>query len=152
PIIFTTIVSGIAGMGDLKKVGRLGGKALIYFEIVTTFAMIIGLLVANLFQPGAGVDTSAAVNPAAISSEAKATVAGYTKAAHSQSTIQFLLNIIPETFVGAFAHGEILQVLLISVLFGFGLAKYGEAGRPVIDFLHQISHAFFGMVSIVTKL
>lgn len=144
PIIFSTIVSGIAGMGDLKKVGRLGGKALLYFEVVTTFAMMIGLVVANVFQPGAGIHA----DPAKLDSSS---IAGFTKAAHSQTTVQFLLHIIPDTFVSAFAQGEILQVLLLSILFGFGLARAGEVGRPVIDLLHLVSQAFFGMVAFVTK-
>ena len=109
PIIFATVVVGLAGMGDLKKVGRVGGKALLYFEIVSTLALIIGLVVANVFVPGAGVHANAA------SLDAKA-VAGYTKAAQGQTTAEFLLHIIPNTFVGAFAEGEILQVLLLAVL------------------------------------
>ncbi len=145
PIIFCTIVSGIAGMGDLKKIGRLGGKALLYFEIVTTFALAIGLVVANLAKPGAGINADLAALDAGA-------VAGYTKAAAALSTAEFLLHIIPETFVGAFAHGEILQVLFISLLFGFGLARLGPAGGQVITLIHHVSHAFFAMVGIVTKL
>lgn len=145
PIIFATIVSGIAGMGDLKKVGRVGVKSLIYFEVVTTLAMVIGLVVANYFQPGSGVNAD-------VRTLDTSSIAGYTKAAHDQGTVAFLLHIIPDTFVGAFAHGEILQVLLISLLFGFGLARVGPAGQPVVDFLHHISHAFFGMVGLVTRL
>src|ERR1035437_2285984 len=105
PIIFTTVVAGIAGMGDLKRMGRVGFKALVYFEIVSTFALIIGLVVANVFQPGAGMHANAA-------SLDTRSVASYIKAGEVQTTKDFLLNIIPKTFVGAFAEGEILQVLL----------------------------------------
>jgi aerobic C4-dicarboxylate transport protein len=145
PIIFATVVVGLAGMGDLKKVGRVGGKALLYFEIVSTLALIIGLVVANVFVPGAGVHANAA------SLDAKA-VASYTKAAQGQSTTDFLLHIIPNTFVGAFAEGEILQVLLLAVLFGIALGQIGEHGRPVLNLVNELSRVIFGIVSMVTKL
>lgn len=145
PIIFATVVVGLAGMGDLKKVGRVGGKALLYFEIVSTLALIIGLVVANVFVPGVGVHANAA------SLDAKA-VAGYTKAAQGQSTTEFLLHIIPNTFVGAFAEGEILQVLLLAVLFGIALGQIGEHGRPVLNLINEVSRVIFGIVSMVTKL
>lgn len=145
PIIFATVVVGLAGMGDLKKVGRVGGKALLYFEIVSTLALIIGLVVANVFVPGAGVHANAA------SLDAKA-VAGYTKAAQGQTTAEFLLHIIPNTFVGAFAEGEILQVLLLAVLFGIALGQIGEHGRPVLNLINEVSRVIFGIVSMVTKL
>lgn len=145
PIIFATVVVGLAGMGDLKKVGRVGGKALLYFEIVSTLALIIGLVVANVFVPGAGVHANAA------SLDAKA-VASYTKAAQGQSTTEFLLHIIPNTFVGAFAEGEILQVLLLAVLFGIALGQIGEHGRPVLNLINEVSRVIFGIVSMVTKL
>ncbi|MBE7540458.1 MAG: dicarboxylate/amino acid:cation symporter [Opitutaceae bacterium] len=145
PIIFCTIVSGIAGMGDLKKIGRLGGKALLYFEVVTTFALAIGLLVANLLKPGAGINADVTTLDASA-------VSSYTKAAASQSTVEFLLHIIPDAFLGAFAHGEILQVLLISILFGFGLAHMGPAGEAVTTLINHVAQAFFAMVGIVTKL
>jgi aerobic C4-dicarboxylate transport protein len=145
PIIFATVVVGLAGMGDLKKVGRVGGKALLYFEIVSTLALIIGLVVANVFTPGAGVHANAA------SLDAKA-VAGYTKAAQGQTTAEFLLHIIPNTFVGAFAEGEILQVLLLAVLFGIALGQIGEHGRPVLNLINEVSRVIFGIVSMVTKL
>jgi aerobic C4-dicarboxylate transport protein len=132
-------------MGDLKKVGRVGGKALLYFEIVSTLALIIGLVVANVFTPGAGVHANAA------SLDAKA-VAGYTKAAQGQTTAEFLLHIIPNTFVGAFAEGEILQVLLLAVLFGIALGQIGEHGRPVLNLINEVSRVIFGIVSMVTKL
>ena len=145
PIIFATVVVGLAGMGDLKKDGRVGGKALLYFEIVSTLALIIGLVVANVFVPGAGVHANAA------SLDAKA-VAGYTKAAQGQTTAEFLLHIIPNTFVGAFAEGEILQVLLLAVLFGIALGQIGEHGRPVLNLINEVSRVIFGIVSMVTKL
>ena len=145
PIIFATVVVGLAGMGDLKKVGRVGGKALLYFEIVSTLALIIGLVVANVFTPGAGVHVNAA------SLDAKA-VASYTKAAQGQTTTEFLLHIIPNTFVGAFAEGEILQVLLLAVLFGIALGQIGEHGRPVLNLINEVSRVIFGIVSMVTKL
>jgi len=145
PIIFATVVVGLAGMGDLKKVGRVGGKALLYFEIVSTLALIIGLVVANVFVPGAGVHANAA------SLDAKA-VASYTKAAQGQTTTEFLMHIIPNTFVGAFAEGEILQVLLLAVLFGIALGQIGEHGRPVLNLINEVSRVIFGIVSMVTKL
>ncbi len=114
PIIFVTVVHGIASMRDLKKVGRVGVKALVYFEIVTTLALVIGLIVANLVQPGAGMN----IDPSAIDTKGIET---YVAKSKDQSTLQFLLDIIPSTLVGAFADGNILQVLLISILFAFGL-------------------------------
>lgn len=145
PIIFTTVVVGLAGMGDLKKVGRVGFWALTYFEIVTTLALIIGLVVANVFTPGAGFHATAA------SLDAKA-VAGYAGAAKGMSTVDYLMHIIPKTFVSAFAEGEILQVLLLAVLFGLALGKLGDHGRPVMNLLHDVARVFFGIVSIVTRI
>jgi aerobic C4-dicarboxylate transport protein len=145
PVIFCTVVAGIAGMQDMKKVGRVGGKALLYFEIVSTIALAIGLLVANLVKPGAGfnadltkLDTSA--------------LAQYTSKVHDQSTVGFLMNIIPNTFFDAFAKGDILQVLLIAILFGAALSMLGERGRPVTKFINDISHVIFGVVGIVMKV
>ena len=146
PIIFATVVVGLAGMGDLKKVGRVGGRALLYFEIVSTLALVIGLVVANVFEPGAGVHANAATLDAK-------SVASYAKAAaQGQSTAEFLLHIIPNTFVGAFAEGEILQVLLLAVLFGIALGQIGEHGRPVLNLINEVSRVIFGIVSMVTKL
>ena len=146
PIIFATVVVGLAGMGDLKKVGRVGGKALLYFEVVSTLALVIGLVVANVFEPGAGVHANAATL------DAKA-VAGYAKAAiQGQTTAEFFLHIIPNTFVGAFAEGEILQVLLLAVLFGIALGQIGEHGRPVLNLINEVSRVIFGIVTMVTKL
>lgn len=143
PIIFTTVVSGIGGMGNLKQVGRVGLKALLYFEAATTLALVIGLVVANVFQPGAGVH--------ATNLDASA-VAAYTKAAKEMSLVDWMLHLVPNTFAGAFVEGDILQVLLVSLLFGFALAKLGDKARPLVDLLHEISKAFFMMVSIVAKL
>jgi aerobic C4-dicarboxylate transport protein len=144
PVIFCTVVAGIAGMQDMKKVGRVGGKALLYFEIVSTFALAIGLIVANLVKPGAGFN----VDPATLDTHA---IAQYTDKTKSLSTIDFLLNIIPNTFVDAFAKGEILQVLLVAILFGFSLSMMGERGRPVAHLIEELSHAIFGVVNIVMK-
>jgi aerobic C4-dicarboxylate transport protein len=145
PIIFTTVVAGIAGMGDLKRLGRVGVKALLYFEIVTTLALIIGLIVANVFKPGVGMHINAATL------DAKA-VATYATAGAQQSTVGFFLNIIPKTFIGAFADGEILQVLLLALLFGCALARLGEHGRPITNFVNEVARVIFGIVWIVTRL
>ena len=145
PIIFTTVVVGIAGLSDMKKVGRVGVKALIYFEVITTVALVIGLLVVNWVQPGAGINA----DPATLDAKS---VAQYTSAASHASTVDFLLNIIPATFVSAFVGGDLLQVLLLALLFGFALARLGERGRPVREVLHEVSHVFFGIVGFVTKV
>jgi aerobic C4-dicarboxylate transport protein len=147
PIIFATVVVGLAGMGDLKKVGRVGGKALLYFEIVTTLALVIGLIVANLFAPGDGIHATKEVLDAGAKSVEK-----YTVAAKSMSTVEFVMHIIPKTFVSAFAEGEILQVLLLAVLFGLALGRLGDHGRPILNLLNEIARVFFGIVSIVTRL
>jgi aerobic C4-dicarboxylate transport protein len=145
PIIFTTVVTGIAGMGDMKKIGRVGLKALVYFEVVSTIALIIGLLVVNWIQPGTGINA----NLATLDTKE---VAQYATAAQHASTVDFLLHVIPNTFVGAFAEGEILQVLLIALLFGFALTRLGDHARPVVNLLHEVARAFFGIVSMVTKV
>jgi len=145
PVIFCTVVAGIAGMQDMKKIGRVGGKALLYFEVVSTFALAIGLVVANVAKPGAGFN----VDPAHLDTSS---IAQYTKQAGSQSTVDFLMHIIPNTFVDAFATGNILQVLLIAILFGFALSMMGERGRPVAKFIDDISHVIFGIVNIVMKV
>jgi aerobic C4-dicarboxylate transport protein len=145
PVIFCTVVAGIAGMQDMKKVGRVGGKALIYFEIISTFALVIGLLVANILKPGAGFN----VDPATLDTKA---IAQYTDKTHSLTTVDFLMNIIPNTFVDAFAKGDILQVLLIAILFGVALSLLGERGRPITKFVDDLSHVIFGIVGIVMKV
>jgi aerobic C4-dicarboxylate transport protein len=144
PIIFTTVVVGLAGMGDLKKIGRVGGKALIYFEVVTTLALIIGLVVANVFTPGAGFHA----DPTKLDAGG---LTKYTNAAKQMGTVDFLLHLIPKTFVSAFAEGEILQVLLLAILFGLALGRLGEHGRPVLNLIHEIARVFFGIVTIVTR-
>lgn len=143
PIIFTTVVTGIASMGDLRKLGRVGWKSLLYFEVVTTLALVIGLVVAHLFQPGAGIRPDP-------SPQAAAEAARYAGKEH-QGTVEFILHIIPNTFVGAFAEGEILQVLFLAILSGFVLAGLGAHARPLVDLLHQVSQLFFGIVNIVTR-
>ncbi len=145
PIIFTTVVVGLAGMGDLKKVGRVGLKALVYFEVVTTFALAIGLVVANVFRPGAGFHAT----PESL--DAKAVAQYATAAQHGGGAVDYLMHIIPKTFVSAFAEGEILQVLLLALLFGLALGRMGEHARPVMNLLHDVARVFFGIVTIVTK-
>jgi len=145
PIIFCTVVTGIAGMEDMKKVGRVGAKALIYFEVVSTFALAIGLLVVNVIQPGAGMNAD-------VSKLDTKAVAAYTSKAHAQSTVDFLMNIIPSTVVDAFAKGEILQVLFFALLFGYALAAFGERGKPVYKLIDQVSHVLFGIVGIIMKV
>jgi aerobic C4-dicarboxylate transport protein len=145
PIIFTTVVSGIGGMGDLKAVGRVGLKALIYFEGVTTLALVIGLVVANAFAPGAGMHATAATLDAGA-------VAQYTKAAQNLTTTQQLLHIIPDTFVGAFVGGEVLQVLVVALLFGVALTSLGKAGHSIIELCHDVSKVFFRIVQIVSRV
>lgn len=145
PVIFCTVVTGIAGMQDMKKIGRVGGKALLYFEIVSTFALMIGLVVANVLKPGAGFN----VDPATLDSSS---IAQFTAKAHAQSSVEFLINIIPTTFVDAFAKGDILQVLLLAILFGFSLSLLGEKSRVVTHLIEEISTAVFGVVAIIMKV
>ncbi|HWX12558.1 MAG TPA: dicarboxylate/amino acid:cation symporter [Trinickia sp.] len=145
PIIFCTVVTGIAGMEDMKKVGRVGGKALLYFEIVSTFALVLGLVATHLLKPGAGFN----VDVATLDSKA---VASYAQKAHGQSAVDFFMHIIPKTLVDAFAQGEILQILLVALLFGSVLATIGERGKPVTVFIESLSQVLFGIVRIVTKL
>src|SRR5215831_4310513 len=145
PIIFCTVVHGIASMEDLKKVGRVGLKALIYFEVVTSLALIVGLVVVNVLQPGAGTNA----DPKTIDTKS---IQAYTTKAGQQSTVDFLMHIIPNTVVGAFAEGEILQVLFFALLFAFALFMLGERGKPVLNFIDIISHTLFNVVGIVMKV
>ncbi|MEI6248157.1 MAG: C4-dicarboxylate transporter DctA [Verrucomicrobiota bacterium] len=145
PIIFCTVVVGLAGMGDLKKAGRIGWKAFVYFEVVTTLALGIGLVVANLWQPGAGFHAT----PASLNAQ---DIGTFTAAAKDQSVVATLLHLIPKTFVSAFAEGDILQVLLLAVLFGLALNRLGPTGEPVLKLLQNITRVFFGMVHLVTQL
>ena len=146
PIIFLTVVSGIAGIGDMKKLGRVGLKALLYFEVVTTFALVIGLIVVKLVQPGAGINA----NPSTLDAKA---VEQYTKAAQTGGgAADFLLHIIPDTVFGAFANGEILQVLFFAILFGIALTALGERGKPVIKAFDSIGKVFFGIIAIIMRV
>ena len=145
PIIFFTVVGGIAGMSDLKKVGWVGGGALVYFELVTTLALAIGLAVSHFLKPGAGMHVPlASLDPKLI--------AGYVTKAQSQSTSAMLLHIIPDSFLSPFVDNDLLQVLLISLLFGFALSRVGEAARPIADLVHRLSRVFFLIVGFVTRL
>ena len=143
PIIFCTVVSGIAGVSDIGKVGRVGGKALIYFEAVSTQALVIGLAVGNLVRPGDGF-------PAAAADASK--VAQFAEKAKEQGLVPFIMNIIPDTVVGAFAKGDILQVLLFAILFGFALMALGERGKLVREFIDQTSKAVFAVVGIIMRV
>ena len=145
PIIFCTVVVGIAGMEDMKKVGKTGGLALLYFEIVTTIALIVGLIIVNVVQPGAGMN----IDPASLDAKA---VAQYTGPGKMETTTEFIMHIIPTTIVDAFAKGEILQILLISVLFGFALHSFGGRGTLVFDLIEKSSHVLFGIVGIIMKV
>jgi aerobic C4-dicarboxylate transport protein len=145
PIIFCTVVSGIAGMQDMKKVGRVGGKALLYFEVVSTLALFIGLVVGNVVHPGGSFHVDLA------NLDAKA-VSSYAGQAKAQSVTEFLLHIIPTTIVDAFARGDILQVLLIAILFGFALSMMGERSKPLLALLNAVTQAIFGIVNILVRL
>ncbi|MER9304450.1 dicarboxylate/amino acid:cation symporter [Mesorhizobium sp. M0293] len=144
PVIFLTVTTGIAGMSDLQKVGRVAGKAMLYFLTFSTLALIIGLVVANVVQPGAGFN----IDPATLD---VSTVNTYAAKAHDQSVTGFLMNIIPTTIVGAFADGDILQVLFFSVLFGIALALVGDKGTPVLNFLQALTTPIFKLVSVLMK-
>jgi aerobic C4-dicarboxylate transport protein len=143
-VIFCTLVTGIAGMEDMKKVGRVGGKALLYFEIVSTIALLIGLIVGNVIRPGSGFN----IDPATLDSKAVAEYAGPAKA---QSVTDFLLHIIPNTVVDAFTRGDILQVLFVSLLFGFALSFAGERGKPLVDLLDAFTRVVFRVVAIMMR-
>jgi aerobic C4-dicarboxylate transport protein len=146
PVIFCTVVLGIAGAGDMKKVGRVGGKALLYFEAVSTLALIIGLTVVNFIRPGSGFN----VDPATLDAKA---VANYAKVASEQSTVEFILHIIPKTFTDAFTgSGDLLQVLLVAILFGYAMMHMGKAGQQVHHFIEECSHIFFAMMNTIMKL
>jgi aerobic C4-dicarboxylate transport protein len=144
PIIFCTVVSGIAGMQDIKKVGRIGCKALLYFELVSTFALFIGMAVGNWLRPGDGFN----VNPATLDAK---TVSDYVGKAKTLTTSDFLLNIIPNTMADAFTKGDVLQVLLISLLFGFALSAMGSRAKPVTDLIDMGSQAVFGVINFIMR-
>ena len=146
PIIFCTVVLGIAGAGDMKKVGRVGGKALIYFEVVSTLALIIGLIVINVVRPGHGFNA----DPATLDTRA---VADYAKRATTLSTTDFILHIIPTTFIDAFTgSGDLLQVLFVAILFGYAMTHMGRRGEVVHQFIEACSHIFFAMMNSLMKL
>ncbi|WP_144170985.1 dicarboxylate/amino acid:cation symporter [Pseudomonas sp. Kh13] len=145
PIIFCTVVSGIAGMQSMKSVGKTGGYALLYFEIVSTIALIIGLVVVNVVKPGAGMHID-------VSTLNASSVASYAAAGAQQTTVGFLLNVIPNTVVGAFANGDILQVLMFSVLFGFALHRLGSYGKPVLEMIDRFAHVMFNIINMIMKL
>jgi len=144
PVIFCTVVLGIAGMEDMKKVGKTGGLALLYFEVVSTLALIVGLILVNVLQPGAGMNIDA-------STIDTKSIAAYTAPGKMTSTTDFVMNIIPTSMFDAFAKGDVLQVLLISVLFGFALHKFGGRGTLVFDFIEKISHVLFSVVGTIMK-
>jgi aerobic C4-dicarboxylate transport protein len=145
PIIFCTVVTGIAGMENMKAIGKTGALALLYFEVVSTIALIVGLVIVNVVQPGAGMNVDVA------QLDAKA-VESYAKAAEQQSVTDFLLNVIPTTIVDAFAKGDILQVLLFSVLFGFALHGVGERARPIFEFVDRFATVLFRIVGMIMRL
>jgi len=146
PVIFCTVVLGIAGAGDMRKVGRVGGKALLYFELVSTVALAIGLIVVNVIRPGAGFN----VDPVTLDARAVET---YAKTAATQNTTDFLLHLIPRTFTDAFtAQGDLLQVLLVAVLFGYAMTHLGSVGRSVHTFIEECSRIFFAMMNAIMKL
>ena len=144
PIIFCTVVVGIAGMEDMKKVGKTGGIALLYFEIMSTIALIVGLIVVNVLQPDVGMN----IDPASLDTKG---IDAYTGPGKMASTTEFLLNIIPSTAIDAFAKGEILQVLFIAILFGFALHRFGGRGTMVFDLIEKFSHVLFDIIGIIMK-
>ena len=145
PIVFLTVVTGISSIGDMKKVGKVGGKAFLYFEVVTTFALAIGLLVVNLVKPGSGMNIQAG------SLKADA-VAKYATQAKEQSTLDFFMNIVPDNVVGAFVKGDMLQILFFAVIFGVALAAMGQKGRPVEEMFDKVAHALFGVIGILMRV
>ncbi|NJD25734.1 MAG: dicarboxylate/amino acid:cation symporter [Betaproteobacteria bacterium] len=145
PIIFCTIVVGIAGMEDMKKVGKTGGYAVLYFEVVSTIALIIGLIVVNVWSPGSGMN----VDPSTLDTKG---IDKYVGPGKMQSTTDFLMNIIPTSVVDAFAKGDMLQVLFFSILFGYAMHAFGERGKPVFDLIEKLSHVLFGIVGVIMKV
>jgi aerobic C4-dicarboxylate transport protein len=145
PVIFCTVVSGIAGMESMKAVGKTGALALLYFEVVSTVALLIGLIVVNVVRPGAGMNVDVATLDAS-------RIEGYAHAAREQSVVDFLLNVIPTTLFDAFARGEVLQILLVALLFGFALHAVGERGRLIYDFIDRLSHVLFRIIGMIMQL
>lgn len=145
PIIFTTVVSGIASMKDFREVGGIGLRALIYFELVTVFALVLGLVVANVYQPGAGLNID-------VKTLDSASISNYANKAEDFDSVSFVLNIIPDTLVGAFTKGDILPVLLISILFGFGMLHHGDKLKPFVRAFDQLSMVLFSIIGFIMKL
>ncbi|HCB0181745.1 TPA: cation:dicarboxylase symporter family transporter [Klebsiella pneumoniae] len=145
PVIFCTVVTGIAGMESMKAVGRTGAVALLYFEVVSTIALIIGLIIVNVVQPGAGMN----VDPSTLDAKA---VAVYAEQAKDQGVVAFLLDVIPGSVIGAFASGNILQVLLFAVLFGFALHRLGSKGQLIFNVIESFSQVIFGIINMIMRL
>ena len=148
PIVFCVVVHGIAGAGDLKKVGRVGVKAVIYFEVTTTIALALGILLAYAFQPGVGMN----IDPTKLDAGDLSSYVDKASQMKTQSTVEYLMKHIPATFVGAFSNGDVLQVLLISILFGCALSLLGEVGKPIISLVERLSHGLFKMMFFIVKL
>jgi aerobic C4-dicarboxylate transport protein len=148
PIVFCVVVHGIASAGSLKKVGRVGVKAIVYFEVITTIALMLGIALAYLFQPGVGMN----IDPRSLDATSLKSYVDTASQVKSSGTVEFLMKLIPTTFVGAFTSGDVLQVLLISVLFGCALSLIGDAGKPVADFIERTSHALFKMMYFIVRL
>ncbi|MBS1527907.1 MAG: cation:dicarboxylase symporter family transporter, partial [Bacteroidetes bacterium] len=144
PIIFLTMVLGIAGMGDMRKVGRVGGKAILYFEIVTTFALVVGIAIANIIKPGSGLPTPHSADMAKLQT--------YPKAASDMKWGEFFAHIIPANIFDAFAKGDILQILLFAILFGYGLSLLKEKGKPVIELFDRLNKVFFNIMDFVMRI
>ncbi len=144
PVIFCTVVHGISSMGDLKRVGRVGLKALLYFEVVSTIALLVGLLVGEIIQPGSGFN----IDPATLDPKAVAT---YVHKASEDGIVAHLMAIIPESFIGALAKGDLLQVLLVSILSGFAIAFMGKAGEPIAHAIDMAAKVFFGVIRIIVR-
>ena len=148
PIVFSVVVVGICGAGELKKVGRVGGKAVIYFEVVTTIALALGIALAYLFGPGHGMN----VDPKTLDPAAMASYMTTAKQVESTGVATFFLKLIPDTFVSGFVKGDILQVLLVSILFGCSLSLLGERTKPLVSFIDQLSHVLFRMMAVIIRL
>src|ERR1700750_1512556 len=144
PVIFCTVVLGIAGMEDMKKVGKTGGLALLYFEVVSTLALIVGLVLVNVLKPGAGMNVD-------VSTINTSSITAYTNPDKMGGIVDYIMTIIPNSLFDAFAKGDVLQVLLVSVLFGFALHKFGGRGTLIFDFIEKISHVLFAIVGTIMK-
>ena len=144
PIIFCTVVHGIASMGDIKKLGRIGVKTILYFEVVSTIALVIGLVVVNVLRPGDGFN----IDPTTLDPNIGQS---YVQKAHALTTVDFFLNIIPNTFVDAFVSGDLLQVLVVATLVAFAISSMGDRGKAVLHGIECTSHVFFGVMHIVVK-